>query len=73
MSRGVVLVEGDITAQEVDAIVNAANTRLGSGPGSRARSARRAAPRSRPSATRSGAIRSAAPPSPARVGCRRAT
>ena len=33
MSRGVVLLEGDITAQEVDAIVNAANTslRLGSG------------------------------------------
>lgn len=33
MSRGVVLVEGDITAQEVDAIVNAANTRLRLGAG----------------------------------------
>jgi O-acetyl-ADP-ribose deacetylase (regulator of RNase III) len=33
MSRGIVLVEGDITAQEVDAIVNAANTRLRLGAG----------------------------------------
>jgi len=33
MSRGVVLVEGDITAQAVDAIVNAANTRLQLGAG----------------------------------------
>jgi O-acetyl-ADP-ribose deacetylase (regulator of RNase III) len=33
MSRGIVLVEGDITAQAVDAIVNAANTRLRLGSG----------------------------------------
>jgi O-acetyl-ADP-ribose deacetylase (regulator of RNase III) len=33
MSRGVVLIEGDITAQEVDAIVNAANTQLRLGAG----------------------------------------
>jgi O-acetyl-ADP-ribose deacetylase (regulator of RNase III) len=33
MSRGIALVEGDITAQRVDAIVNAANTRLRLGSG----------------------------------------
>jgi O-acetyl-ADP-ribose deacetylase len=33
MSRGIVLVEGDITDQPVDAIVNAANTRLRLGSG----------------------------------------
>jgi O-acetyl-ADP-ribose deacetylase (regulator of RNase III) len=33
MSRGIALLEGDITAQEVDAIVNAANTRLRLGAG----------------------------------------
>ncbi len=33
MSRGILLIEGDITAQEVDAIVNAANTQLRLGTG----------------------------------------
>jgi len=33
MSRGIRLIEGDITAQEVDAIVNAANTSLQMGAG----------------------------------------
>jgi O-acetyl-ADP-ribose deacetylase (regulator of RNase III) len=33
VSRGIVLVEGDITDQQVDAIVNAANTRLRLGSG----------------------------------------